>query len=79
VSVIEPLSVSMNCYRDRVEELLSEFNNYSENGAVILSFRKSSCRCRVPVPEGTIAERVEDILSGSETDSALQKAHRAST
>jgi hypothetical protein len=26
-----------------------------------------------------VAERVEDILSDSETDSALQKAHRANT
>jgi hypothetical protein len=31
--------------------------------------------CRVPVPEGTTAERGEDILSGSEIDSDLQKAH----
>jgi hypothetical protein len=32
-----------------------------------------------PTSRGTIAERVEDILSDSEIDSSLQKAHRAST
>jgi len=32
-----------------------------------------------PSPKGTFAKRVEDILSNSEIDSALQKAHRAST
>jgi hypothetical protein len=31
------------------------------------------------IPEGIVEERVEDILPDSETDSALQKAHRAST
>jgi hypothetical protein len=30
---------------------------------VILSFRNRSCRYRVSVPEGIVAERVEDILS----------------
>jgi hypothetical protein len=55
------------------------FNNYSENRAVILSFRNSSCRCKAPVLEGTVAEKVEDILSGSETNSALEKAHRTNT
>ena len=59
--------------------MLREFNNYRENRAVILSFRKSSYRCRVPVPEGTIAEKVEDILSGSETDNLLHKTHRTNT
>jgi hypothetical protein len=66
-------------YRDGVEELLSEFRSYSENGADILSFKKNSCKCRVLVPEGTFSERVEDILSDSETNIFLQKAHRAST
>jgi hypothetical protein len=46
---------------------------------VILRFRNINCRFRVPVTEGTIVERVEDKLSGSETDNSLQKAHRAST
>jgi hypothetical protein len=46
---------------------------------VVLNYRNSNCRCRVPVPEGTVAERVEDVLSGSETDNALLKAHRGST
>jgi hypothetical protein len=69
----------MNLFRDGVEELLSEFNSYNENGAIILSFRKNNCRCKVPVLEGIVVERVEDILSDSETDSALQKSHRANT
>jgi hypothetical protein len=64
---------------DRVEELLSDFNNYSKNGAITLSFRKRSCRCRVPVPKGIVALRVEDILSVSETKSALHKEHRTNT
>jgi hypothetical protein len=32
-----------------------------------------------PSSRGIVAERVEDILSDNETNSALQKAHRAST
>jgi hypothetical protein len=67
------------CCRDRVEEILSNFSNYSKNGASILSFRESSCKCRVPVPEGTIAERVEDMISCSEKDNSLQKTHISST
>jgi hypothetical protein len=62
-----------------MEEILSEFNIYSKNRAFIINFRNSSCRCRVPIPKGTIIDRVKDILSGSETDCALQKAHRDST
>jgi hypothetical protein len=38
---------------------------------VILNFRNSNYRCRVPVSEGTIVEKVEDILSGSERNNAL--------
>jgi hypothetical protein len=32
-----------------------------------------------PTSREIVVERVEDILSDSETDNALQKAHRAST
>jgi hypothetical protein len=60
-----------NLLYSNINELLSEFNNYSENRAVILSFRNSSCTCRVSVPEGTVVEKIEDILSGCETNSAL--------
>jgi hypothetical protein len=38
----------------------------------------SSCRCRFRVLEGIVAERVGDILSGSEKNNDLEKAHRAS-
>jgi hypothetical protein len=62
-----------------VYELLSKFSSYSKNKAFILSFRNSSYRCRVPVSEGRVVEKIKDILSGSETDSALQKAHRTNT
>ena len=78
-SISTTLSFRWNCCHDRIEDLLSEFNKYSENRAVILSFRNNNCRCKVSVLEGTVAERVEDILSGNETDNALRKAHRAST
>ena len=77
--VLATLSFRWSFCHDIIEELLSEFNIYSENRVVILSFKNSSCRCRVSVPEGTVAEKVEDILSGSETNSALQKAHRTNT
>ena len=78
-SVSATLSFRWNYCHDRIEELLSEFINYSENRAVILIFRNSSCRCKVLVPEGTVAERIGVILSCSETNSALQKAHRTNT
>jgi hypothetical protein len=52
---------------DIVEELLSEFIYYRESGKSILSIRERNCR----VPKGTIAERVEYLLSGRDLDSAL--------
>jgi hypothetical protein len=66
VPVIESLLVSDECCRDRVEELLLDFSSRSENEAIFLS-----CRCRVPVPEGTVVERGENILPSSEADNAL--------
>jgi hypothetical protein len=75
-SVSTILSFRRSSCHDRIEELLLEFNSYNENRAVILNFKNSSCRCRVLVPEGTVAEKVEDILAGSETNNALQKSHR---
>jgi hypothetical protein len=79
VSFIEPLSVSDETVAViKQEELLSDFSNHNENEAVILSLRPA-VGAESQILEGTIAERVEDILPDSETNSALQKAHRAST
>jgi hypothetical protein len=60
------------------DELLLDFSSHSENETVILSL-KAGAGAESQIPEGTVVERVEDILPDSETDSALQKAHRAST
>jgi hypothetical protein len=60
------------------EELLSDFSSHSENEAVILNLR-AVAGVESQIPEGTVAERVEDILPDSEIDNALQKAHKAST
>jgi hypothetical protein len=79
VSVIEPLSISdETVVVIKLEELLSDFSNHSENEAVILSLR-ATAGAESQIPEGTVAERVEDILPDNETDSALQRAHTAST
>jgi hypothetical protein len=59
-------------------ELLSEFSSHSENKEVILIIR-AAAGVESHIPEGTIVERVEDILPNNETDSSLQKAHRVST
>jgi hypothetical protein len=68
VSVIEPTSVS-----DEVvvvieeEDLISYFSSHSENEAVILSLRVVA-GAESQIPEGTVEERVEDILPDNETD-----------
>jgi hypothetical protein len=61
-----------------------EWRNYSQILAVMVRMDKpfsTSKKLQVqnPSSRGTDAKRIEDILLGSETNSALQKAYRTST
>jgi hypothetical protein len=79
ISVIEPLLVSHeSIVVIEEEELLSYFSSHSENEEVILSLR-AVVGAYSQIPKGSFEERVEDILSISETYSALQKEHTTST